>query len=351
MDTAAGLARTRAGAAGGAYRSLQIDALTWDRNGRDAAFLNHRGKRLAEATALAGIEGYRKRLSVLEFDYLAACRAAERLAQRRTRRIQTMFGVLAFGIVAALLGWLNESYLQERVNWFTTMRPYMLAQVRPYVLGLEAERALRPKDIFRECAKDCPEMIVVPAGEFTVGSPVTEAGHEDYEGPQHTVTIARPFAVSKFDVTFADWDACVAVGGCVSVSDSRQGRGTKPLINITWDDAQHYVEWFSRMTGQPYRRSRRPNGYTRLAQIPRRSITGATRLAGGTQTAGAAAASGTTARHRRSDRSSQMPSASTTWPETCGNGWRIAITTTTTERPQTVRRGPLEIVVSITFAA
>ena len=56
-----------------ALRSLQLDALTWDRNGRDAAFLNHRDKRLAEATALAGIDGYRKRLGTLEFDYLAAC--------------------------------------------------------------------------------------------------------------------------------------------------------------------------------------------------------------------------------------------------------------------------------------
>ena len=81
-----------------ALRSLQIDASTWDRNGRDAAFLNHRDKRLAEATALAGIEGYRKRLGALEFDYLAACQAAERLARRRTRRVQTLVGALAFGV-------------------------------------------------------------------------------------------------------------------------------------------------------------------------------------------------------------------------------------------------------------
>ena len=64
-----------------ALRSLQVDALTWDRNGRDAAFLNHRDKRLAEAATLAGIDGYRKRLGAVEFDYLAACEAAERLAR------------------------------------------------------------------------------------------------------------------------------------------------------------------------------------------------------------------------------------------------------------------------------
>jgi formylglycine-generating enzyme required for sulfatase activity len=67
---------------------------------------------------------------------------------------------------------------------------------------------------FRECAKDCPEMVVVPGGEFMMGSPPTEEGRYENEGPQHKVTIARPFAVSKFEVTFADWDACVWVGGC-----------------------------------------------------------------------------------------------------------------------------------------
>ena len=57
-----------------ALRSLQVDALTWDRNGRDAAFLNHRDKRLADATTLAGIDGYRKHLGAVEFDYLASLR-------------------------------------------------------------------------------------------------------------------------------------------------------------------------------------------------------------------------------------------------------------------------------------
>jgi formylglycine-generating enzyme required for sulfatase activity len=57
-------------------------------------------------------------------------------------------------------------------------------------------------------------MIVAPAGEFMMGSPDTEQGRYDNEDPQHEVAIARPFAVPKFDVTFADWDACVAVGGC-----------------------------------------------------------------------------------------------------------------------------------------
>jgi len=80
----------------------------------------------------------------------------------------------------------------------------------------EAERTLKPGDPFKECAKDkdCPEMIVVPAGSFRMGSPVTENGHYVDEGPEHNVVLANPIAVSKFLITFADWDACVSAGGC-----------------------------------------------------------------------------------------------------------------------------------------
>ena len=85
-----------------------------------------------------------------------------------------------------------------------------------------------------------------------MGSPESEKGHDQRESPQHQVTIARPFAVSKYLVTFDDWDACVSVGGCPHNEDSN-GRGTMPAINVTWDDAERYVEWLSLMTGKPYR--------------------------------------------------------------------------------------------------
>jgi formylglycine-generating enzyme required for sulfatase activity len=89
-------------------------------------------------------------------------------------------------------------------------------------------------------------MIVLPAGELLMGSPATEKDREDGEGPQHKVAIPTPFAVAKFDVTFADWDACVLFGGCPQVSDSGFGRGSRPVINVTWDDAQQYVVWLSK---------------------------------------------------------------------------------------------------------
>jgi formylglycine-generating enzyme required for sulfatase activity len=178
---------------------------------------------------------------------------SRKVAQRRKLRVQALIYALFVGIITGLVGWINQSYVKLQMNYFMTMRPYMLSNVRPYVLTAEAERALKSRASFRECAKDCPEMIVVPAGDFTMGSPAAEDGHSDGEGPQLKVTIARPFAVSKFDVTFADWDACVTVGGCPQVSDIAFGRNTKPVINVSWDDAQQYVAWFSKVTGQPYR--------------------------------------------------------------------------------------------------
>jgi formylglycine-generating enzyme required for sulfatase activity/uncharacterized caspase-like protein len=141
-------------------------------------------------------------------------------------------------------------------------------------LSPAAERALKPKDSFRECDR-CPTMLVVPAGSFTMGSPESErvpvaAAYTKYaivprtlttttplssEGPQHQITIARPFAAGKFAVTFDEWDACVDDGGCNGYrpSDQGWGRGSRPVVNVNWDDARAYVMWLSRKTGKGYR--------------------------------------------------------------------------------------------------
>lgn len=122
------------------------------------------------------------------------------------------------------------------------------------VLDDAAETALKPKATFRECDK-CPEMVAVPAGSFLMGSPENEPRREAVEGPQHRVTIARPFAAGRFAVTFEEWDLCVADGGCNVYKpwDNGWGRGKRPVISVSWQDAKSYVAWLSRRTGKPYR--------------------------------------------------------------------------------------------------
>ena len=72
------------------------------------------------------------------------------------------------------------------------------------------------------------------AGTFTMGSPTSERGRQGSKGPQRQVTIAKPFAVGKFPVTFAQWDACVGGGGCNGYrpDDKGWGRGDRPVINV-----------------------------------------------------------------------------------------------------------------------
>jgi len=94
--------------------------------------------------------------------------------------------------------------------------------------------------VLRDCP-ECPEMVVVPAGAASLAS-------------GRNVTIGTPFAVGKFEVTVAEWDACVAQGGCSHRPDDRGwGRGRQPVMNVRWDDAQQYVAWLSRKTGKSYR--------------------------------------------------------------------------------------------------
>lgn len=108
---------------------------------------------------------------------------------------------------------------------------------------------------FSDCP-ECPKLVVVPAGEFMMGAPDTEKDRLKGESPQRKVTIASPFAVGKFEVTFAEWEACVAGGGCTqnkSPNDRGWGKGTRPAIQISWNDAKQYAEWLSKKTGKTYR--------------------------------------------------------------------------------------------------
>ena len=128
-----------------------------------------------------------------------------------------------------------------------------LLGLAPVALGAEAAGALSPGDRFQDCAV-CPQMVVVPAGVFVMGSSSSEEGHEQNESPQHRVRIGRPFAVGVYEVTFDEWDACEWDFGCGNFGDDNGwGRGQRPVINVSWNDAQEYVGWLSERTGKAYR--------------------------------------------------------------------------------------------------
>jgi formylglycine-generating enzyme required for sulfatase activity len=139
-------------------------------------------------------------------------------------------------------------------------------------LSAAKEGALKPKDVFKEC-DNCPEMVVVPAGSFIMGSPNSEKGRDEDEGPQHQVMFARPFGVSKFHVTVDQFAAFVAETGYDAGSKcyDRLGDewvaklglswrdpgfpqdGSHPAVCLNWNDANAYIEWLKHKTGKSYR--------------------------------------------------------------------------------------------------
>src|SRR5215472_5101731 len=225
-------------------------AARWDKRGRPESLLLRGDDVDAAKTWMAARNAAAPEITDAQRAFVKASKEAEsarldkereqrKATVRQQRRIAWLSGGMAVFLLG-LIGWINQSYVKVEWNWVLTMRPYRDANFGP--LKPEDERALKPRASFHECLKDCPKMIVVPAGRFEMGSPVNEKGRLSNEDPQHLVTIARPFAVSMYDVTFAEWDACASVGGCPlpAATDNEWGRANRPVINVNWDDAQAY---------------------------------------------------------------------------------------------------------------
>jgi len=140
-----------------------------------------------------------------------------------------------------------------------------------YVKGWARASKLPPDDhlpigaVFQD-SPFAPEMVVVPAGTFMMGTTpeymagLAERHRNEYrewvkkEGPQHAVSIAQPFAVGRFAVTFDEWDMFVANSESMHNHDDEcWGRGRRPVINVSWGNASAYAQWLTGTTGKPYR--------------------------------------------------------------------------------------------------
>jgi formylglycine-generating enzyme required for sulfatase activity len=116
------------------------------------------------------------------------------------------------------------------------------------------DRALAVGQVFRDVDEPwCPEMVVIPAGRFMMGSPRDEEGRVPTEGPRHEVRIGYRFALGRHAVTFEEYDAFCEGTGREKPGDKGWGRGRRPAINVSWDDATAYCAWLTAQTGRPYR--------------------------------------------------------------------------------------------------
>ena len=213
----------------------------WDRHGRKRAYLDHRGRRLKAARALIDSAEFEKQVEETERIYLKAASNAQR------RRSFTV-GVIALLIMTAggAVAWLFESDVSPRQ--ISSTLPRAIAELK--VLAAKAWLVTLE-----------PEMETLEGGTFLMGAFARSSrwyyldeGWGYDELPQHVVTVPA-FAISKYEVTFADWHVCVFDGGCNEYHPSNAGweSDKRPVINVSWDNAQAYVKWLSEATGETYR--------------------------------------------------------------------------------------------------
>lgn len=192
-----------------------------------------------------------KRMAPVRDFILASIRAANTAQLQARRRAARTYGLIAASSAVILIAiivllWSMRMYVLEHGT-------VLAERIWPRGPTLEQERAFRPGHLFRDCS-GCPEMIVIRPGEFLMGSPDTESEFTN-ERPRHLVQIRYKFAVSKYEISFAEWNHCVLLGACPRRGpiDQNHEAGTLPATDISWQDTQKYVEWLSRRAQRRYR--------------------------------------------------------------------------------------------------
>ena len=136
----------------------------------------------------------------------------------------------------------------QNIHGWSAQQVQALQQQTALVLKVSVEF----HDTFKDGSQG-PAMLVIPTGEFLMGSPDDESGRRDSEGPQHKVVIAKPFAMGRYAVTFEEYDHFCEAVGREKPSDVGWGRDRRPVINLSWEDAIAYCTWLSQETGAAYR--------------------------------------------------------------------------------------------------
>ena len=234
-----------------AVRVLQQRAVEWA-GGKEGSPLDEVDLTLVEQGA-AGMRAW----TVDEQKLVAASIARKLAGHRKARRIQASFGLLVLLLAASGVGWMNQDILRKYYYWHHEMEASVVTADQ------EKELASQPKAEFADCKRGCPLMVVIPAGKFmmgTEGSPDENCNDSNpCEGRQHEVTIAKPFSVSKTEVTNAQWDKCVEAGACHETNKVWAGCETphacddRPVIWVTWEECADYVKWLSGLSGKDYR--------------------------------------------------------------------------------------------------
>lgn len=188
--------------------------------------------------------------------------------KRRAWKVALAAVAAAVGVAVVLTQWWNADEV-ERVAGINpsdaaSSRPSNTAesgesgvQEEPSVDPLaerDAQLAATPGRHLRDC-HGCPELVVIPRGSYSMGSPAQDDGRGSDEVPRHEVSIDDSLAVGIYELTFREWDICVDAGGCngYSPDDHGWGREWRPVVGVSWEDAQAYVQWISSMTGLEYR--------------------------------------------------------------------------------------------------
>ncbi len=133
----------------------------------------------------------------------------------------------------------------------TVLASICLVPMSAFGAQTKPSSSMKVGESFKDCPR-CPEMVVIPGGEFIMGS--TNKKSKKNQKPAHPVTIRGPLAVSKYEITFDEWEACLEDSACKRQPDDHKwGRGRRPVVNISWDDTQEFTAWLSKKTGRTYR--------------------------------------------------------------------------------------------------